>query len=132
LKPVKDISIDIAQKKIFAGHPIHGVVSINYSGRYDTIVINSQIENSNDIFNYTSLNGKKINYTYARLSIFRSEIADERRSLDFTAITKHIPTGDSSNAKFRVAIIQEHKEIASDVDHIKIAKQISSGEGNQI
>jgi hypothetical protein len=131
LKPVKDISIDIAQKKIFAGHPIHGVISINYSGRYDTIVINSQIENSNDIFNYTSLNGKKINYTYARLSIFRSEIADDRKSLDFTAITKHIPTGDSSNAKFRVAIIQEHKEIASDVDHIKIAKQIS-GESNQI
>ena len=129
---VKDISIDIAQKKIFVGHPIHGVISINYSGRYDTIVINSQIENSNDIFNYTSLNGKEINYTYARLSIFRSEIADDDiKSLDFTAVTKHIPTGDSSNAKFRVAIVQEHKEIASDVVHIKIAKQIS-GESNQI
>ena len=113
------------------GDPVHGVISINYSGRYDTIVINSQIENSNDIFNYTSLNGKKINYTYARLSIFRSEIADDdTKSLDFTAVTKHIPTGDSSNAKFRVAIVQEHKEIASDVAHIKIAKQIT-GESKQ-
>jgi hypothetical protein len=125
LNPVKEISIDIAEKKIFVGYPIHGVISINYSGRYDSIVINSQIENSNDIFNYTSLNGKKINYTYARLSIFRYEIADDKKSLDFTAITRHIPKGDSSNAKFRVAIIQEHKEIASDVAHIKIARQIN-------
>ena len=107
------------------GDPVHGVISINYSGRYDTIVINSQIENSSDTFNYTSLNGKKINYPYARLSIFRSEIADDKKSLDFTAITRHIPKGDSSNAKFRVAIIQEHKEIASDVAHIKIARQIN-------
>ena len=113
------------------GDPVHGVISINYSGRYDTIVINSQIENSSDTFNYTSLNGKKINYPYARLSIFRSEIADDDiKSLDFTAVTKHIPTGDSSNAKFRVAIVQEHKEIASDVAHIKIAKQIT-GESKQ-
>ena len=42
--------------------------------------------------------------------------------LEFIATTKHVPASKFSNAKFRVTIIQEHKEIASDVTYIKIIK----------
>ena len=117
----KDILITIVEKEISPGQDIHGIIDVKYAGRFDSIVINSQIENSNDIFNYTYLNGKKITYPYARLSIFKDDIGT-RKSLEFTATTKHVPTSASSNAKFRVTIIQEHKEVASDVTFIKIIK----------
>jgi hypothetical protein len=84
-------------------------------------VINSQIENSNDIFNYTSVNGKKIIYPYARLSILKDELRNTK-ALEFTAVTKHAPTSEDTTAKFRVAIIQEHKEVASDVAYVKITR----------
>ena len=117
----EDILITIVEKEISPGQDIHGIIDVKYTGRFDSIVINSQIENSNDIFNYTYLNGKKITYPYARLSIFKDDIGT-RKSLEFTATTKHVPTSASSNAKFRVTIIQEHKEVASDVTFIKIIK----------
>ncbi|MGI8833627.1 MAG: hypothetical protein ACR2IS_13455, partial [Nitrososphaeraceae archaeon] len=66
----KEVDIEVTQKEIMPGQEIHGTININYTGRFDSVVINSQIENSSDTFNYTSLNGKKINYQYARLSIF--------------------------------------------------------------
>jgi len=111
----------LAENPIIAGQELHGTISINYAGRFDSLVINSQIENSSDVFSYSNLNGKKINHPYARLSIFKAELGG-RNLIDFTAITKHVPTGKDSNVKFRVSIIQEHKEVASDVAYIKIVK----------
>jgi hypothetical protein len=103
------------------GHELHGTVVINYSGRFDSVVINSQIENSNDVFSYTSLNGKKITHPYARLSIFKSELAG-RNTIDFTATTSHVPIGEYSNVKFRASIVQEHKEVVSDIAYTRIVK----------
>jgi hypothetical protein len=121
MSKVKDISIMIIEKEISSGQDVHGNINLNYHGRYDSIIINSQIQNSNDIFNYTNINGKKINHPYARLSVFRNDIG-EKKTLEFTANTKHVPSMDSSNVKFRVTIIQEHKEVASDIANIKIVK----------
>jgi hypothetical protein len=121
MSKVKDISIKIMEKEISSGQDVHGSINLNYHGRYDSIIINSQIQNSNDVFNYTNINGKKINHPYARLSIFGNDIGD-KRNLEFIANTKHIPSTDSSNVKFRVTIIQEHKEVASDIANIKIVK----------
>jgi hypothetical protein len=118
---MKDVLITMVEKEMSPGQDIHGMIDIKYSGRFDSIVINSQIENSNDIFTYTDLNGKKINYPYARLPIFKDDIGT-RKMLEFIATTKHVPASKFSNAKFRVTIIQEHKEIASDVTYIKIIK----------
>ena len=118
---VKDISIKIMEKEISSGQDVHGIINLNYHGRYDSIIINSQIQNSNDVFNYTNINGKKINHPYARLSVFVNDIGD-KRNLEFIANTKHVPSTDSSNVKFRVTIIQEHKEVASDIANIKIIK----------
>ena len=116
-----EISIAFRENKISKGQEVQGRIDLNYLGRFDSIVINSQIENSNDIFNYTSINGKRIIYPYARLSIFKDELRDTK-ALEFTAATKHVPSSEDTTAKFRVAIIQEHREVASDVAYIKITK----------
>ena len=105
-----------------AGNDLHGTVVINYRGRFDSVVVNSQIENSSDVFSYTSLNEKNIKHPYARLSIFKSELGG-RDTINFTAVSNHVPTeGEYSNVKFRVSIIQEHKEVVSDIAYTKIIK----------
>jgi hypothetical protein len=124
-RETKHILITILQHEIFPSQELCGTININYPGRFDSVVINSQIENSSDTFNFTFINGKKISCPYARLSIFKDDLGN-RRDLEFVATTKHLPLGDYSNAKFRTTIIQEHKEIASDIAYIKILKQIKT------
>lgn len=114
-----EVSIKLAQNEIMPGQEIHGTININYPNRFDSVVINSQIENSRDIFNYTSINGKITNYQYARLSIFKADLKDSKK-LEFTAVTSHKPGDGYSNAKFRVALVQEHKEVASALAFVKI------------
>jgi uncharacterized protein with ParB-like and HNH nuclease domain len=122
LSAQKDVSISLAESSIVAGNDLHGTVVINYSGRFDSVVINSQIENSSDVFSYISINGKNVTHPYARLSIFKSELAG-RNTIDFTATTNHVPAkGEHTNVKFRVSIIQEHKEVVSDVAYLRIVK----------
>ena len=119
MQQTKGVTINLREKEITAGQDVHGKINISYTGRFDTVVINSQIEYSNAIFNFKTLNGKSVNYPYARLSIFKNEIGD-KQNLEFSATTSFVPSNGSSDAKFRVAIIQEHKEVASDVGYIKI------------
>jgi hypothetical protein len=121
LSAQKDVSISLAESSIVAGNDLHGTVVINYLGRFDSVVVNSQIENSSDVFSYTSLNEKNIKHPYARLSIFKSELAG-RNTINFTATANHVPAGEYSNVKFRVSIIQEHKEVVSDIAYTKIIK----------
>jgi hypothetical protein len=121
LSAQKDVSISLAESSIVAGNDLHGTVVINYRGRFDSVAVNSQIENSSDVFSYSNLNGKNIKHPYARLSIFRSELAG-RNTINFTVTTNHVPAGEYSNVKFRVSIIQEHKEVASDIAYTKIKK----------
>jgi hypothetical protein len=114
-----DVNIELMEREIVPVQELHGKVSVNYAGRFDSIVINSQIENSSDIFNFTSINGKKINHQYARLSIFKDDLKD-KNYLEFTAVTSHKPRNGHTNAKFRVAVIQEHKEVVSALAYVKI------------
>jgi hypothetical protein len=121
LSAQKDVSISLTENSIAAGNELHGTVVINYSGRFDSVVVNSQIENSSDVFSYTSLNGKNIKHPYARLSIFKSELAG-RDTINFTATTNHVPANEYTSARFRVSIIQEHKEVVSDIAYLRIVK----------
>jgi hypothetical protein len=121
LSTQKDVSISLAESSVVSGNDLHGIVVINYRGRFDSVVINSQIENSSDVFSYTNLNGKNIKHPYARLSIFKSELGGNT-TINFTTTTNHVPAGDYSNVKFRVSIIQEHKEVVSDIAYAKIIK----------
>lgn len=115
----KELSLSIIENEIHPNEEFHGRILVNYTGRFDTIVINSQIENSNDICNYTELNGKKINHPYARLSIYKKDL-EENRIINFIAFTNHIPKNDFSKVKFRTSIIQEHKEVVNDVLFLQI------------
>jgi hypothetical protein len=122
LSEQKYISISLAESSIAPGNNLHGTIVINYTGRYDSVVINSQIENSSDVFSYSNINGKNIRHPYARLSIFKSELGG-KNTIDFVATTNHIPASQYSNVKLRVSIIQEHKEVVSDVAYTKIVKE---------
>ena len=116
-----NIFLDFNNKEINAGEELECMITINYTGRFDSISINSQIEDSSDVFTYTEINGKKINHPYARLSIMKKELQNPS-SIRLKAITKHVPNNAESVVKFRVTLIQEHKEIASDIKFIKIKK----------
>lgn len=118
----EQISLSLTESSVSTGEDLHGMVVINYSGRFDSLVINSQIENSSDVFSYSSLNGKKIKHPYARLSIFKAELGGST-TIEFTATTNHVPASDHSNVKFRVSIIQEHKEVVSDIAYTKVVKR---------
>jgi hypothetical protein len=117
----KEISIRIKEKEINSNTEIHGEIELNYDGRFDSIVINSQIENSNDIFTYTQVNGKIINHPYARLSLLKKDLED-KKIIEFVAVSKHLPSKEFSKVKFRTSIIQEHKEVANDIIIVKIIK----------
>lgn len=119
----KELFLTIEEKEIYPNEEIHGRIELNYNGRFDTIVINSHIENSSDICNYIELNGKKINHPYSRLSIYKKDL-EEKRIINFIAITQHIPKNDFSKVKFRTSIIQEHKEVANDILILKIKKDV--------
>ena len=113
----KDKSIDLEIIKI----EVEGKIEIKYTGRFDSISINSQIEDTSDVFTYYEADDKKMNHPYARLSIFKKEIKDPKL-IRFKAFTEHIPKKTETGVKFRATLIQEHKEIASDIKFIKIKK----------
>jgi hypothetical protein len=115
------ISIELTEKQVTSGQDIHGTINLSYDSRYDSIVINSQIEDSSGTFEFVELNGRKIDYPYPRFSIFEKEIAGQKK-ITFTSRTNHIPRNASAKVKFRVSIIQEHKEIASDVSYLDLIK----------
>lgn len=113
-----DILINFDRTDIKPKEEVNGVIKINYMGRFDSIVINSQIENSNDIFTFIKLNDKKINYSYARMPVLRQDLKDTSE-IRFVVTTDHVPQV-SSNVKFRASIIQEHKEVANHVAFLRI------------
>lgn len=114
----KDIVINFDKEEVKSNEELNGVIKINYQGRFDSVVINSQIDNTSEIFNFVKLNEKKINYSYARMPILKQDMQNQNE-IKFTAITKHVPHGNSK-VKFRATIIQEHKEVADDVVFLKI------------
>jgi hypothetical protein len=120
----KNIDLQITEEKqtIDGKTEIVGKIVINYTGRFDSISINSQIEDSSDIFTYTEIDEKKINHPYARLSIFKKDIQNPN-IIRFKAFTDNKPKTIESNVKFRATLIQEHKEIASDIKYIKIKRK---------
>ena len=115
------ISIELIEEQVTSGQDIHGTIYLSYDSRYDTIVINSQIEDSSGTFEFIELNGRKIDYPYPRFSIFEKDISGQKK-ITFTARTNHIPRDASAKVKFRVSIIQEHKEIASDISYLILSK----------
>jgi len=114
---MKDIEIKLENLNIKSHEIIKGGVKVNYPGRYDGIVINTQILNSNQLIVYKSYNNKAISQNVSRLFINRNDMP--QNSAEFTASVEFEPK-EPHEVKFRASIIQEHKEIESDILFAKL------------
>jgi hypothetical protein len=109
---MKDIEIVLENKNMTANVDIVGTIKVNYSGKYDSVVLNTQILGSNELMLFTSCNGKKISQRSSRLFIGKDAMPQNKA--DFTAMITFEPT-QKHDVKFRASIIEQHKEIENDV-----------------
>ena len=109
---MKDIELKLDSETIKPNSEIKGTVIVNFPGRYDGIVINTQILNSNELIIYKSYNGKKISDNVSRLFISKAVMPDNKAV--FTATIEFEPK-EPHEVKFRASIIEQHKEIESDI-----------------
>ena len=109
---MKDIELKLDNATIRPHSEVKGYITVNYLGRYDGIVINTQIVGSNELVVYRSQNGKKISQNVSRLFISKDNMPDNRA--EFTASIEFEPK-ENHDVKFRVSIIEQHKEIENDV-----------------
>jgi len=109
---MKDIELKLDSKIIRPNTEIKGTITVNFSGRYDGIVINTQILNSNELIVYKSYNGKEISDNVSRLFISKDVMPDNKAN--FTAVMEFEPK-ETHEVKFRASIIEQHKEIESDI-----------------
>ena len=109
---MKDIEFKLNSIDIHPNSEIKGTVSVSYSGRYDGVVINTQILDSNEHIVYKSYNGKKISQNVSRLFI-NKDVMPENKA-EFTALIKFEPKQEHE-IKFRASIIEQHKEIESQI-----------------
>jgi hypothetical protein len=115
---VKDIELKISDTNISPHSKITGNIVVNYPGRYDGVVINTQILGSNELVVYLSYNTKKISQNVSRLFISKDNMPENKA--EFTASINFEPK-EPHEVKFRVSIIEQHKEIESDVVFAKFA-----------
>ena len=109
---MKEIEIKLEDVNIRPNSEIRGLIKVNYSGKYDSVVLNTQILNSNELMLFTSCNGKKIYQLSARLFISKDSMPENKA--EFTAVIVFEPK-EQHDVKFRASIIEQHKEIESDV-----------------
>ena len=109
---MKDIEFELDSTDIHPNSEIRGIISVSYPGRYDGVVINTQIFDSNEHIIYKSYNGKKISQNVSRLFINRDVMPENKA--EFTATINFEPEQEHE-IKFRVSIIEQHKEIESQI-----------------
>jgi hypothetical protein len=109
---LKDIEIILNSKNIKPNTDIVGSIKVNYTGKYDSIVLNTQILGSNELMLFTACNGKKMSQRSSRLFISKDSMPQGKA--DFTAMITFEPT-EKYDVKFRASIIEQHKEIENDV-----------------
>ena len=105
---MKDIEIKIDNMNIKPHEEITGRITVNYSGLYDGVVINTQILGSNELVVWREYNGKKITQNVSRLFVNKDVMPDNK--VDFTATIEFEPN-EEHDVKFRTSIIQQHKEV---------------------
>ena len=109
---MKDLEFELDSTNIHPNSEIKGIISVSYPGRYDGVVINTQIFDSNEHIIYKSYNGKNISQNVSRLFI-NKDVMPENKA-EFTAIINFEPEQEHE-IKFRVSIIEQHKEIESQI-----------------
>ncbi|MDE1726169.1 MAG: hypothetical protein KGH89_02760 [Thaumarchaeota archaeon] len=114
---MKDIELELENSNIKSHEIIKARIQVNYPGRYDGVVVNTQILNSNELIVYRSYNNKTISQNVSRLFINRNDML--QNSVEFTASIEFEPK-EPHDVKFRASIIQEHKEIESVILFVKL------------
>ena len=109
---MSDLEFELNSLDIHPDSEIKGTISVSYPGRYDGVVINVQILDSNEHIVYKSYNGKKISQNVSRLFI-NKDVMPEHKA-EFTAVINFEPKQEHE-IKFRVSIIEQHKEIESKI-----------------
>jgi len=109
---VKDLEFKLNSTEIHPNSEIRGTIVVSYPGRYDGVVINTTILDSNEHIIYKSYNGKKISQNVSRLFINKDVMPEDKA--EFTAIINFQPNQEHE-VKFRVSIIEQHKEIESQI-----------------
>lgn len=107
---MKDIELKLNDLEIHPNSEIKGTILVNFPGKYDGVVINTQILNSNELIIYKSYNGEKISQNVSRLFISKDVMSDNKA--EFTAVIQFEPE-NPHEVKFRASIIEQHKEIES-------------------
>ena len=108
---MKDVEITLQNKNISPHDEIKGDIIVNYKGLYDGVVINTQIIGSNELVVWRSYNGKKITQNVSRLFISKDVMPENKA--EFTASIEFEPK-EPHDVKFRVSIIEQHKEVEND------------------
>ncbi len=109
---MKDLEFKLNSIEIHPDSEIKGTIAVSYPGRYDGVVINTTILDSNEHIIYKSYNGKKISQNVSRLFINKDVMPEDKA--EFTAIINFQPNQEHE-VKFRVSIIEQHKEIESQI-----------------
>lgn len=109
---MKDLEFKLNSIEIYPDSEIKGIIAVSYPGRYDGVVINTTILDSNEHVIYKSYNGKKISQNVSRLFINKDVMPEDKA--EFTAIINFQPNQEHE-VKFRVSIIEQHKEIESQI-----------------
>ena len=109
---VKDLEFKLNSLDIHPNSEIKGTITVSYPGRYDGVVVNTQILDSNEHIIYKSYNGKKISQNVSRLFI-NKDVMPEHKA-EFTALIDFEPKQEYE-IKFRVSNIEQHKEIESQI-----------------
>ena len=109
---MKDLEFKLNSIDIHPDSEIKGTILVSYPGRYDGVVINTTILDSNEHIIYKSYNEKKISQNVSRLFI-NKDVMPENKA-EFTAIINFEPNQEYE-VKFRVSIIEQHKEIESQI-----------------
>ena len=116
----RDISLEIDTDTIRPNTEFGGVIEVSYPGKYDGVVVSAQISDSNNHITYRSSNGNAISQNVARLFIGRDTMTDNKAM--FTAVIAFEPES-SHEVKFRASVIEQHKEIDSQIVFATFAKQ---------
>ncbi len=109
---MKDLEFKLNSIEIHPDSEIKGTIAVSYPGRYDGVVINTTILDSNEHIIYKSYNDKKISQNVSRLFINKDVMPEDKA--EFTAIINFQPNQEH-DVKFRVSIIEQHKEIESQI-----------------
>ena len=108
---MKYIELKLNNENIKPRVEIKGYITVNFPGRYDGVVVNIQILDSNNLVVYKSYNNKQISDNVSRLFVSRDFMPDNK--VEFTAAINFDPE-QTHDVKFRASIIEQHKEVESD------------------